>query len=246
MQGQAQATILARVAYVLLHTLILSTVFRCKADVHSGWLSHIAYVAGFCAALLVSAALHIALTFMDPGYIPAVPALKLQVSSLLLMFRPGMLGTLCTDGHFLKTCAELSNVQAQRQDELRAHEAGGGENIRMAGPGGARSSALSLATAPAFDFEGLLHGADQLSRERSPADTPFDSIEPRCKMALHGSAAASQAAAAKMKQGEQGHGGSEHSLGLLEVRAHVPAGLYSVWHYHMSFPALMWASFRST
>lgn len=64
---------------MLLYSFILSTVFRCKADVHGGWLSHIAYVAGFCAALLVSTALYIALTFMDPGYIPAVTALKLQV-----------------------------------------------------------------------------------------------------------------------------------------------------------------------
>ena len=81
MQGQAQATIVARVAYVLLHTFILSTVFRCKSDVDGSWISHIAYLAGFCAALLVSNALYIALTFMDPGYIPVVQGLKLQVPS---------------------------------------------------------------------------------------------------------------------------------------------------------------------
>lgn len=79
MQEQAQATIVARVAYVLLHTFILSTVFRCKSDVDGSWISHMAYVAGFCAVLLVSNALYIALTLMDPGYIPAVQGLKLQV-----------------------------------------------------------------------------------------------------------------------------------------------------------------------
>ncbi|CAL5222262.1 g4600 [Coccomyxa viridis] len=77
-KGQAQATIVARVAYVLLHTFILSTVFRCKSDVNGSWISHMAYVAGFCAVLLVSNALYIALAFMDPGYIPAVKGLKLQ------------------------------------------------------------------------------------------------------------------------------------------------------------------------
>lgn len=114
----------------------------------------------------------------------------------------------------------------------------------MAGSGRARSSSLSLATATAFDLEGLLHGVDQLSCEHSLADASSDSIKPRRNIAMYGSAAASQAALAGTEQEEQRHGGSEHSLSSTEVRGCAPAVSHSVWHDDISFLALMWASFR--
>ena len=69
-QEQVQATVIARVAYLLLHIFILSTVFRCNAAVQDSWLSsNSVYIGGLTAAVLLGIALYIALTFMDPGYI---------------------------------------------------------------------------------------------------------------------------------------------------------------------------------
>ena len=83
-QAQAQATIIARVAYMLLNLFILSTAFRCNSDALDGWhSSNLAYTAGFAATALVSIALYIALTFRDPGFIPVAHGLRQQVSTML-------------------------------------------------------------------------------------------------------------------------------------------------------------------
>lgn len=84
MQEQAQTTIIARVAYMLLNLFILSTAFRCNSDAQGGWhSSNLAYTAGFAATVLVSIALYIVLTFRDPGYIPIAHAKRQQVSTTL-------------------------------------------------------------------------------------------------------------------------------------------------------------------
>ena len=84
MQEQAQATIIARVAYMLLNLFILSTALRCNSDAQGGWhSSNLAYTAGFAATALVSIALYIVLTFRDPGYIPVAHGVRQQVSTML-------------------------------------------------------------------------------------------------------------------------------------------------------------------
>ena len=82
MQEQAQATIIARVAYMLLNLFILSTAFRCNSDAQGGWhSSNLAYTAGFAATVLASIALYIVLTFRDPGYIPVAHGVRQLVST---------------------------------------------------------------------------------------------------------------------------------------------------------------------
>ena len=83
-QEQAQATIIARVAYMLLNLFILSTAFRCNSDALGGWhSSNLAYTAGFVATALASIALYMLLTFRDPGFLPVAHGLRQQVSTML-------------------------------------------------------------------------------------------------------------------------------------------------------------------
>ena len=219
MQGQAQATIVARVAYVLLHTFILSTVFRCKSEVDGSWISHIAYVAGFCAALLVSNALYITLTVMDPGYIPAVQGLKLQVSSHTSLFTPGSRShEVCSvPAQWLACIAALDNVQGQSQDELGAQQSRDGEGSHITST--ARSSLHGSAAAPAFDFEGLLHGAAWLPSTNSlPLAASSSNSEPARTVTEDGSAAALQKGSTNMDWMEHSPESSVSHLRSLEVR----------------------------
>lgn len=80
MQEAAQATIIARVAYVLLNIFILSTVFRCSSDADSS--SSLAYTGGFAALVLLGIALYIALNLMDPGFSPVTSKSRQQVRIL--------------------------------------------------------------------------------------------------------------------------------------------------------------------
>ena len=234
MQGHLQATIVARVAYVLLHTFILSTVFRCKADMHGSWFSHTAYIAGLCVAVLCSIALYVALTVMDPGYLPAVHGLKLQVISshhTLSSDSPHMnLPDGCSVNPQLQTSSSLQRAQEQNQDERETHQAGGGQGIHLTGSSRARSSSQGLAAAPAFDLEELLQGAAMLPSTHGPA--PYaspESVEPDDEVSVDRSVPDSRTVSAKMEWTEPGQSCSVRNLRSLKVRAGAATFYHEVW-----------------
>ncbi len=69
-QEHAQAAIIARTTFVLLHVFILATLFTCASDLqHSLQGGHRLYLGGFLALLLANAALYVALNLSDPGYL---------------------------------------------------------------------------------------------------------------------------------------------------------------------------------
>lgn len=69
-QEHAQAALIARATFVLLHVFILATLFTCGSDLqHSLQGGHRLYLGGFLALLLANAALYIALNLSDPGYL---------------------------------------------------------------------------------------------------------------------------------------------------------------------------------
>ncbi|BDA50200.1 probable palmitoyltransferase ERF2 at C-terminar half [Coccomyxa sp. Obi] len=66
----AQAALIARATFVLLHIFILATLFTCGSDLqHSLKGEHRLYVGGFLALLLANAALYVALNLSNPGYL---------------------------------------------------------------------------------------------------------------------------------------------------------------------------------
>ncbi|CAK0786859.1 hypothetical protein CVIRNUC_010073 [Coccomyxa viridis] len=131
---QVQVTVIARVAYLLLHIFILSTVFRCNAAVQDSWLSSSSvYIGGFTAAVLLGIALYIALTFMHPGYIATGTMQHMRVQQ-----------------DAMDTMAALHEVTkgSVMEEEAAVHVA--------------PTDRLHTSPRPAFDFESLLQGPSQL------------------------------------------------------------------------------------
>ena len=97
----------------MLHIFILSTVYRCSAFGQGRWHSHLAYFGGFSASVLLSIALYVALTLMDPGYIPVVKGHKIQVHTLPHCSISGS-GSLCMkhrvfDGASTEACMPVAD-----------------------------------------------------------------------------------------------------------------------------------------
>lgn len=104
LQEHAQAALLARATFVLLHIFILATLFTCGSDLqHSSKGEHRLYVGGFLALLLANAALYVALNLSNPGY--------------LELGRRGSGSTSSTNVEVLlqpdKGCNDLAQAQAQ-------------------------------------------------------------------------------------------------------------------------------------